>query len=239
MVEGDPRSREPLEEREPGSTEPPGADPVAEPAEAPFPWPPPEGAGALGALAETWTDAVFTPTRFFRRLPRQAALAPPLAFFLVIGVVAEGIRLFWRSVFALAGVPGILALDESGVGAWEPVVQFLLSPFWLLAGIFLVAGVVHLFLKVLGGARQGFRTTLAVACFAEAPQLFVVVPFLGGLLGGVWVIVLAVIGLREAHGTDGWRAALAVLLPAAFTIMLLAVMMVLALLFGVSTLPRP
>jgi hypothetical protein len=40
-----------------------------------------------------------------------------------------------------------------------------------------------------------------------------VIPFLGGLIGAVWALVITIIGLAQAHGTSGGRAAAAVLVP--------------------------
>jgi len=41
----------------------------------------------------------------------------------------------------------------------------------------------------------------------------VVVPIIGGFVGGIWTLVLEIIGLKEAHGTDYWRVILAVVIP--------------------------
>jgi len=39
------------------------------------------------------------------------------------------------------------------------------------------------------------------------------IPFCGGMIAGVWNIVLEIIGLARAHETDTGKAVLAVLLP--------------------------
>jgi uncharacterized membrane protein len=39
------------------------------------------------------------------------------------------------------------------------------------------------------------------------------VPFCGAIIASLWTIVLAIIGLKEAHGTTGGKASFAVLFP--------------------------
>ena len=63
------------------------------------------------------------------------------------------------------------------------------------------------------GARNGFEATFRVVAYGYSANIFLVVPFCGGLLAGVWAIILYIIGLREAHETTGGKAALAVFLP--------------------------
>ena len=38
-------------------------------------------------------------------------------------------------------------------------------------------------------------------------------PLVGTVVGAIWSVVLTIAGLRYAHATSGWRAAVAVLLP--------------------------
>ena len=86
---------------------------------------------------------------------------------------------------------------------------------WLLALLdILISGViVHLFLMLFGGANQGLTMTLRVISYTSAPLIFAVVPFLGGCIATIWMLVLGIIGLAAAHRTDTWRAALAVFAP--------------------------
>lgn len=179
-------------------------------------WPPRSGHSALTALVRTWQSSIFQPTTFFRSLPIPHPLGPAILYFLLIGIPAVGVTLFWRTLFTM--IIGALGLATSevapaGMGGWWPVLQFLLSPLFLLLGLGISFLTTHLLLVILGGARRGAGMTLRVLCFSYGPALFAIVPFIGSLVGGIWTIVLAIIGLREGHQTDGWRAATAVLLP--------------------------
>ncbi|MBI4409551.1 MAG: YIP1 family protein [Gemmatimonadetes bacterium] len=202
-----------------------------------FPWPPPPDRSILDALFETWRRSVFEPGRFFTTLPPRAGLGPPLLYYLLIGIASAGLDLFWRFTLLLplgAGeTMGLRALGIAPEGLW-PVVEFLLSPLFLLVVLAFVTLTGHALLALLGGAHHGLNATARVFAFAYGPQLFAIVPLLGNLVGAVWMVVIAIIGLARAHRTDGWRAALAVLLPIGIVFFFLLIAFVfLGLLMGV------
>jgi hypothetical protein len=197
-----------------------------------FPWPPPESADPLAHLVATWRESVFRPTPFFRAMPRTGGLGGPVLYFLIIGIVAAAMRLFWRmtlgTMAADSDAPAlrVLRLDQ---GAGSPLVDFLMTPLMLLLTLALATLFVHAALWLTGGARHGMGTTTRVFCYTAGPGLFAIVPVLGGLVGAIWSLVILVIGLREAHETTTGRATLAVLLPVLifvgiFVLLLLAIM---------------
>lgn len=177
---------------------------------ATFPWPPQEGVAAVDAFITTWRESCFHPTSFFRRMPRAGNYGAVLTYYLVIGVVVAGIELFWRSVLGFSLTERLMSEDSSRL---SDIVRFLLSPLILILTLYVVTSVCHLFLLVLRGSRHGFETSSRVFAFSYGPAIANVVPVLGGLIGFVWMTVLAIIGLREAHESDGSKAAVAVLLP--------------------------
>lgn len=197
--------------------------------EPPFPWPPGAHSDVIGALAETWRRSVFQPTSFFRAMP-AGPYGSALLYFLPLGVMAAGFRLFWSGVYATLG----FSLSNYIAGFNEPsaldrLVDFLLSPLLLVIGLFLASIVLHGALKLLGAARRPLSATTRVLAFAYGVELFVIVPALGPLISAVWMLVLIVIGLREVHGTTTGRALLAVIVPfALLTILFLLVAMLAA-----------
>lgn len=204
---------------------------VSEPTRPPFPWPPAEGESALGAFGETWKSATFDPGRQFARLPRDGGTGAALLYYLLVGILVAGINLFWGVLGNYAGMASSEGWEtELGVQAVEPLATFLLSPLLLVVGLFLTAAVAHLLLLVVGGARHGFGTTVRTFCYAYSPAVFAMVPLLGTVVGGIWILVLSVIGLRESQQTEGWKAALAVLLPLflAFALVLVLALFVVA-----------
>ncbi len=192
-------------------------------------WPPAAGASLLDAVALAWRESVFAPGRFFVHLGHDQPTMPSLWYYMAIGIVAAGIALFWQMVLPVELNP--MASAMAGFQPTNPLLDFLFTPVELIVSLLLTAGVVHLLLLILGGARNGFGTTVRVLCFASGPQLFAVVPVIGGVIGGIWMVVLAIVGLRDAHATSGARSAAAVLLP----LLMLAVLALLSvLLLGIG-----
>lgn len=188
-----------------------------------FPWPPGSGARALSAFGETWRQATFDPARFFGRLPRDATNGPAVLFYLIVGMLLAGASLFWNAVARQFGETQRLA----GLGYdVDPLVSFLLSPLLLLLGLILAAGVTHLMLLILRGANRTFGTTARVFAYAYSPMIFGVVPWIGTVVGAIWMLAIAIIGLAAAHETPTWKPVVAVILP----FLVLLGLMVLALL---------
>ena len=179
-----------------------------------FPWPPPEDGPILAAFAATWKGATFDPGSFFAETPRDHGTGAALLYYLVIGILVAGAGLFWESIPLMTDtIPQESWLAELGYGPVSPLASFLLTPVVLMASIAVSAGVVHVLLLMFNGANHGFGTTIRVFSYAHSPAIFGVVPIIGPLIGGIWSVVLAIIGLREAHETDGWKPVVAVLLP--------------------------
>lgn len=203
-----------------------------------FPWPPADDASAAERLARTWQDSVFRPSAFFSAMPRRASLGGPLLYYLIIGVTAAAIRLFWRlsfaALFAESDSPMLRLLRMGDTGS--PLVEFLLTPLVLLLTIGLATVITHFALWIVGGAREGMATTTSVLAYSAGPQLFAVVPVLGTIVASIWSVVLLVIGLREAHGITTARAVAAVLLPLLVIVGLLMLLLVAMLATGASLL---
>ncbi len=199
---------------------------------APFPWPPPENESVLEALARTWKESVFEPKSFFARMPREFGFGWVLVYYLIIGVLSAGISLFWEMMLG----PSLLErwLTQDGVQPTSPVVDFLLSPLWLIIGLYIVAGIIHVCLLIVRGARHGFGATARVIAYSGGPQLFSIVPFVGPVVGGIWSLVITIIGLREAHESTTGRAIAALAIPFALLLILTLLIVAAAFILGLS-----
>jgi hypothetical protein len=159
--------------------------------------------GFLRALWRTWVSACFYPYKFFEAVGNSQNLTPALLFGFGCWFIPGFIHFLSESAYSLAqkefGLFDMFFLLLSYVG------MFFLTLFY--------GSIVHLLLILFGGAKRGFRTTLRVVAYAQAPAVFC----------GVWSLVLYIIGLRAAHRTDAWRSALAVLMPIFFCIFLAAI----------------
>jgi hypothetical protein len=80
--------------------------------------------------------------------------------------------------------------------------------------LFIGAAIVHLCLMIVGGANKTFETTFRVLAFSQGSTgPLQMIPVCGGLIAGVWGLVVTCIGLARAHETETGRAVFAVFLP--------------------------
>ncbi|MDQ6654673.1 MAG: YIP1 family protein [Verrucomicrobiota bacterium] len=214
----------------PPATLPEAAEPTAEPAAqmtaAPtaaaaveatgLPWENRARIGFLPALSETVVMVLLHPEQAFRVMRREGGLTDPLLFVLIMGSLGGLASFAFSAMLHAAGIgathsPRWAAMFGLGVASFF---MLLLVPVFVVIGSFVSAAIAHLCLMLLGGANRPFETTLRVICFSGgSANLLQLVPMCGGLLAGLWSLVLNCIGLARAHETDTWRAVLAVLLP--------------------------
>lgn len=180
-------------------------------------------------LLETWRESLFGPGAFFGRVAYEGSLARPLLYYLVISVASAFFTLWWEAV---GWVPGRALLgDRSGA---EALVNFFLSPFAALFGLAGWTLVLHLFVLLLAPSRRGLGATARVVCYSSGPMVLTAVPFLGAVVGGVWTLVLQVVGVRVAHRTTAGRAAAAVLLPLGGVLLLALLVVMLVVVVGLG-----
>lgn len=149
---------------------------------------------------------------------------------------------------AAAGLVSSLPFTLTGVAMWEmwfggasdPLASILggaLSWIPITVGFFVIGGLlfifiggawIHLWVYLLGGRKShGYRQTVKALAYAVTPMCVVGwVPLVGGLAGGIWAMVVAIIGLREMHGMTTGKAVAAYLLPAAIVSIVIVVIAV-------------
>jgi hypothetical protein len=66
---------------------------------------------------------------------------------------------------------------------------------------------------IVGGNRKGFEATFRAISYSYSATLFYIVPIIGSFVGGIYIFILAILGVREGHGISTGKAVLAVLLP--------------------------
>ncbi len=181
------------------------------------PWEDREAQGFLGGLFKTLNESLFRPSEFFRKMSVTGGLTDPLLYALIVGMVGLMFNYFWQILFRSAMqnmIPGMQAAAGQHLfqGVGMAILAFF-SPVLIIVGLFVSSGILHLFLMMVKGAKNGFEATFRVVAYGYSANIFLVIPFCGGLLAGVWAIVLYIIGLRESHETTGGKAAFAVFLP--------------------------
>lgn len=200
----------------------PGSTPAVAPGSRRFPWDDRDRTGLLTALVETTRDVLTAPREFFRGMPLAGGLGSPILYAVIVGWVGLAAAAFYQAIFnsitggrfsgfgERQGLASVLGFMESWTGF---LAQVVFGGVFVVIGVFIAAGILHLMLMLLGGARRDFEATLRVVSFSQATSLLFLLPFCGQLIGAVWTIVLYVVGLAEAHQIGGGKAALATLLP--------------------------
>lgn len=187
-----------------------------------IPW---EERGSLGfftGLFRTAREVLFRPSDFFRKMPVSGGLTDPLLFALITGMTGLMFLYVWDILlhnsiqdFMTPEMKAAAGRTIFGGGAVSSA-GAVLTPFMLIVCLFLASGMLHLFLSMARGAKAGFEATFRVVGYGMSPFLFMIIPYCGALITQVWMVVLAIIGIKEAHETTGGKAAFAVLFPFLF-----------------------
>jgi hypothetical protein len=194
-----------------------GAAATAEPAvpRGGLPWDERQTKGLWNAFIETLQMILTRPVAAFTAMKREGGLGEPLLYAIIGGtfgaVFAITYNFVLRSFTPFEDRHGAMAHVFGGLG-W--IFLLVLTPLFVVIGMFIASAILHVCLMIVGGAKQSFETTFRVVCFAEGSvSPLLVIPFCGGLIVGIWKVILYCIGLARAHETDTGRAVIAVLLP--------------------------
>jgi hypothetical protein len=196
----------------------PGATSAAETpaARSGLPWEHRQERGFLNAFIETLAMVLTKPDLAFRTMKTEGGLSEPLIYALiggcVGGIVSLLLSLGLQSMGLFAGQRDTFAaLAGLGIGS---IAFIVLVPVFIVIGLFIGAAIVHLCLMIVGGANKSFETTFRVLAFSHGSTgPLQIIPICGGLIAGVWALVINCIGLARAHETSTGRAVLAVFLP--------------------------
>ncbi len=179
-----------------------------------LPWENRAQLGWLNALVETVQMVLLHPEQAFAVMRRGGGLMDPLLYTLILGMVGAVISFVFSiglHSFGMGGRNGLGALMGMGAVSFG---WLIVMPFILVICAFIAAGLFHLVLMLLGGAKQPFEATLRVFCFSSgSANILQVIPLCGGFVAGIYSLVLNCIGLARVHETDTWRAVVAVLSP--------------------------
>jgi len=197
-----------------GGTEGPGGSPSGPSA------PPPRTSGVAQAGEFTYTDpvqsfistvqrVVLQPAEFYRGILRRGDFINPLIF----AIICYGIYAIVGALLRLIGIGA-----DVGFGGF--IAAIVLAPIYAAIGLFIGAGILHLLVMlIVGSGNSGYEATFRVGAYATVTSLVSWIPFVGWI-ASLYGIYLAIVGIREVHGTTTGKAALVVLIPAAVVLLL-------------------
>lgn len=181
-----------------------------------LPWENREQLGFFKAYFDTVAMVLTKPGEAFALMKTEGDMMGPMLFAVIGGSIGMIVSVVLQMVLNSVGFMASRQSDMLGigfVGVWM-VAYIIFIPVMVVVGMFILSGILHLCLMIVGGAKKSFETTFRVVCFsAGSTYLLAMIPFCGNFIAMVWNIVLEIIGLARAHETDTGKAALAVLLP--------------------------
>jgi hypothetical protein len=134
------------------------------------------------------------------------------AIILAINSVLSGL-LVMAGIGAYTDVPGM------GAGVAGGIVAIIGGFIGGVIGIFVAGLIIHIFVALIVGGN-GIEQTLKAVMYGATPAMLLGwIPFIS-IIGGLWSLVLYIIGIRELHDTTTGKAAIAVVLPAIIGIVL-------------------
>jgi hypothetical protein len=181
-----------------------------------LPWDDRQQKGFFTAFIETLQIVLTRPAEAFTVMKREGGFGEPLIYAVIGGSVGAIVSFLFSLLFHSFGMftdqrNPLGAMAGMGIGS---IGFIILAPLAIVICLFILAGIVHLCLMIVGGANQPFETTFRVLAFTQGSTgALQIIPVCGGLIAAVWGIVVNCIGLARAHETDTGRAVLAILLP--------------------------
>ncbi|UCD57186.1 MAG: YIP1 family protein [Candidatus Hydrogenedentota bacterium] len=176
--------------------------------------------GRLNALFVTWKQTLFSPLRFFRNLPLVGDYRSPLLYGLFWTMTGLAAGVIWKLLFYIYPLAVIffkgtaiqfsLQLSRTYVLATGAL---LLSPVFALMMVLVACTIYHFFVMLFTRQHAGFEATLRVMCYSTGTNAFYFLPLLGGLLGGLWQLILVTVGFKEVHRISLPLAVVVTLIP--------------------------
>jgi len=164
----------------------------------PIPWENRKELGIINAFLQTAQQVLFKPGEFFNNLEIKDSYLSPFYFF----IISFFVQIAAEMIFS------ILFTHRKGFGE-NPAVLIAILVLGPLT-IFIGAGFLHLGVLIFRG-KGGFKATFNVLAYSSVAGLFAIIPFIGALIGGIWGIIVTVIGFKKAHDFSTARAILAYL----------------------------
>lgn len=143
---------------------------------------------AIGSFTDTWTRVMIDPRAFFKKLPMEGGLQPPLVF-ASICLLVGGIEML---LFG-GGLKGLVGLVIFGI-----------------VRLFVGAAIFALIAQTLFGGRGDFEATFRVLAYASAVAVSIGLPVLK-FFAALYGAYLAILGLEKAHSMDTVRTVVALL----------------------------
>jgi len=158
------------------------------------PWEDRKNIGFFKALFETIRRVLFKPGEFFSLLVIKDSIKSPYLFYFIVAYISGILSVIVSMILKPVPNPAFTFI-------FALIFMAVISSF----AIFIGAGILHLGVMMLGG-KGGYKGTLNVLAYVSSSQIFSIIPFVGGIISGIWSIVIGVKGFKRVHNMSTVRA---------------------------------
>lgn len=183
------------------------------------------GEGFIRSFLKTVWESLFSPSTFFKKTAFGEGYWAPLIYGLITGIIGNGCAILWVWLFMAQLIPTDSIPFNYSLSVFQVIAPL---PFQQAFAIFVGSAIIHLCLMLVKGNNNGYKTTFRAICYSYSGYLFGIIPFIGLIIGNIYVFILTIIGVKQGHGISTGKAVLAVLLPAivVFGLILIAILVV-------------
>jgi len=179
-------------------------------------------------IIETAKGFLMQPVQAFQKA-RRIELGDAIKYFIILLIINAILTVIVDLIMGSAILSAInQAMGQLGMGeiflaetigvAIGAIVLVIVS----LIMVFIIGGWLHLFVYLLGG-RKGYLETVKALIFGSTPYMLIGwIPLVGIIIGGIWSLILSILGIRELHQISTGRAAGAVILAAIIIVIIIA-----------------
>ena len=186
---------------EPESHPPPAARPG-------LPWEQRAELGPASALTKTIGRVMLDPSHAFRAMRLEGNWAEPLGFGVLVGSISLWIYELWGMVLrTMLASAGFFPVEEATNANTVGVLSALFAPAFVCFLTLFFAGMVHLMLMMFSGSARSFLPTFKVFCYSWSVGVLSVIPVCGVFAALVWLVIVWINGIREAHEVSTGQAA--------------------------------
>lgn len=188
-------------------------------------WDTPRPGAAVRSMYDTIKVSLTDPVSFFEAVARGEGALRPWIYAIIISVVVFACAASYQAGFAALQFGTDIANEikraifPTTLLTGPLFVVFFLAfaaigmPILTTITMLVQAALLHLGLMILGAAKRDFSATWRTVCYSAGPQVIQIIPLLGSLVAGLWVVVLNIIGLKVVHETTYAKSTVAVFLP--------------------------
>ena len=172
--------------------------------------------GFIGSFFSTTGEALFSPSKFFKKVAGGRGYWAPLIYGVICGVIGGGMTVLWWWLFASGFLRVYLPSDIPFfnvavlVAILAPILALL--PFAVAFTILIGSAITHLGVMIVGGNKRRFGATFRALSYAFSGHLFGIIPCIGVPIGLIYSFVLTIFGVRGGQEMSAGKATLAILI---------------------------